>query len=109
MCQHVVKSSVWRGVKFWLYMHPKVLHRANRHGMDGGNPRDCHGWACTTYDLTALVQDFLRKNNTGKLLWQVFGPDVARLCIFGVLEQEEYMWDTFRQAGRGLVSKHIPS
>lgn len=44
-------------------------------------------------------QDFLRQNNTGKLLWQVFGVHSASLCIFGIAEDEEIMWDEFKRAG----------
>ncbi|KAL0906148.1 hypothetical protein M5K25_024617 [Dendrobium thyrsiflorum] len=44
-------------------------------------------------------KDFLRQNNTGKLLWQLFGVQAASLCLFGVHEHEEIMWDAFRAAG----------
>ncbi|CAM6106203.1 unnamed protein product [Calypogeia fissa] len=48
-------------------------------------------------------KDFLRKNNTGKLLWQVFGYTAARVTVCGVQEQEEVMWKVFEQAGRDRV------
>lgn len=48
-------------------------------------------------------KDYLRKNNSGKLLWQVFGADSTRLCIFGIQEQEDAMWDALKQAGQGSV------
>ncbi|PKU70948.1 uncharacterized protein LOC110111082 isoform X1 [Dendrobium catenatum] len=48
-------------------------------------------------------KDFLRQNNTGKLLWQLFGVQAASLCLFGIHEHEEIMWDAFRAAGRRLV------
>jgi hypothetical protein len=51
----------------------------------------------------AGLQDFLRKNNTGKLLWQVFGDKAARLTVCGVQEQEEAMWKVFEQAGLCLT------
>lgn len=70
MCSKLIQRSLWRGIRFWLYMHPK---------------------------------DFLRKNNTGKLLWQVFGKEAARLCIFGIQEHEETMWNAFKLAGRDKV------
>ncbi|XP_068666816.1 uncharacterized protein [Aristolochia californica] len=70
MCSKLVPSSLWRGIRFWLYMHPK---------------------------------DFLRQNNTGKLLWQVFGIDAATLCLFGIHEQEEIMWNIFKLAGKGKL------
>ncbi|KAL6543372.1 hypothetical protein OROHE_010892 [Orobanche hederae] len=37
----------------------------------------------------ASKEDFLRRNNNGKLLWQVFGVEVASLCLFGIAEDEE--------------------
>lgn len=44
-------------------------------------------------------QDFLRQNNTGKLLWQLFGVEAATLCLFGIAEHEEIMWNAFKCAG----------
>ncbi|KAL6953209.1 hypothetical protein U1Q18_045245 [Sarracenia purpurea var. burkii] len=44
-------------------------------------------------------KDFLRQNNTGKLLWQVFGVQAASLCLFGISEHEQIMWDAFKLAG----------
>ncbi|CAI8592608.1 unnamed protein product [Vicia faba] len=70
MCSHITSCSLFPGIKFWLYMHPK---------------------------------DFLRQNNTGKLLWQVFGVDAATLCLFGIPEHEQIMWDSFKLAGRSNV------
>ncbi|KAK6919561.1 DTW protein [Dillenia turbinata] len=70
MCLKVVTSSLWPGIRFWLYMHPK---------------------------------DFLRQNNTGKLLWQVFGVQAATMCIYGIAEHEEIMWNTFKLAGKSKV------
>nr|XP_029121370.1 uncharacterized protein LOC105048366 isoform X2 [Elaeis guineensis] len=48
-------------------------------------------------------KDFLRQNNTGKLLWQIFGIQAATLCLFGIPEHEEIMWDAFRHSGKGMV------
>lgn len=48
-------------------------------------------------------KDFLRQNNTGKLLWQLFGVHAASLCLFGVHEHEEIMWDAFLTAGKSKV------
>ncbi|KAI3854257.1 hypothetical protein MKW98_024680 [Papaver atlanticum] len=70
MCSKIKPSSLWPGMRFWLYMHPK---------------------------------DFLRQNNTGKVLWQIFGVEAATLCIFGIPEQEEIMWDAFKLAGKSRV------
>ncbi|XP_030546321.1 uncharacterized protein LOC115752318 isoform X2 [Rhodamnia argentea] len=70
MCSKVLPCSMWHGMRFWVYMHPK---------------------------------DFLRQNNTGKLLWQLFGVEAATLCLFGIAEDEEIMWNTFRLAGKSKV------
>ncbi|KAH9792693.1 tRNA-uridine aminocarboxypropyltransferase [Citrus sinensis] len=70
MCSKVKHCSLWYGVRFWLYMHPK---------------------------------DFLRQNNTGKLLWQVLGVQAATLCLYGVAEDEEIMWSAFKRAGKSKV------
>ncbi|KAJ1434553.1 hypothetical protein SESBI_05421 [Sesbania bispinosa] len=48
-------------------------------------------------------KDFLRQNNTGKLLWQVFGVDAATLCLFAIPEHEDIMWNSFKLAGKGNV------
>nr|XP_019707187.1 uncharacterized protein LOC105048366 isoform X5 [Elaeis guineensis] len=53
--------------------------------------------------LGGKLQDFLRQNNTGKLLWQIFGIQAATLCLFGIPEHEEIMWDAFRHSGKGMV------
>lgn len=45
------------------------------------------------------LQDFLRQNNTGKLLWQVFGIQAATLCLYGITEHEDMMWDALKLAG----------
>ncbi|XP_059449064.1 uncharacterized protein LOC132180304 isoform X3 [Corylus avellana] len=70
MCSGLIPCSLWPGMRFWLYMHPK---------------------------------DFLRQNNTGKLLWQVFGIEAVTLCLFGIAEHEEMMWNTFKRAGKNNV------
>ncbi|CAI7886040.1 unnamed protein product [Closterium sp. NIES-53] len=48
-------------------------------------------------------KDFLRRNNTGKLLWQVLGGESARLCVFGINAHEERMWDELKRAGPDSV------
>jgi len=53
-------------------------------------------------------KDFLRQNNTGKLLWQVFGVQAAQLCLFGIQEHEDIMWDAFHRSG-GLKSIFVLS
>ncbi|KAJ4825466.1 hypothetical protein Tsubulata_047067 [Turnera subulata] len=70
MCSKLEPCSLWNGIRFWLYMHPK---------------------------------DFLRQNNTGKLLWQVFGVRSATLCLYGITEHEEFMWNELKLAGKGNV------
>lgn len=47
---------------------------------------------------TGFSQDFLRKNNTGKLLWQALG-DQVQLCVCGIELHEDAMWSAFQQAG----------
>ncbi|CAN6216831.1 unnamed protein product [Urochloa humidicola] len=76
MCSNIVPCNLWRGLKFWLYMHPK---------------------------------DFLCQNNTGKLLWQVFGIQAAQLCLFGIQEHEDIMWDAFQHSGKGKMSFLYPN
>ncbi|CAN1844375.1 hypothetical protein LINPERHAP1_LOCUS37420 [Linum perenne] len=70
MCSQLKPCSLWPGIRFWVYMHPK---------------------------------DFLRQNNTGKLLWQVFGAHSATLCLYGISEDEEIMWNAFKAAGKNKV------
>ncbi|KNA08141.1 hypothetical protein SOVF_165280 [Spinacia oleracea] len=70
MCLKIKPCPLWRGIRFWLYMHPK---------------------------------DFLRQNNTGKLLWQVFGVQAATLCLFGIVEHEDIMWNELKKAGKNNV------
>jgi hypothetical protein len=48
------------------------------------------------------MQDFLRQNNTGKLLWQIFGVDAATLCLFGIPEHEQIMWNSLKLAGLSI-------
>ncbi|XP_022748942.1 uncharacterized protein LOC111298492 isoform X2 [Durio zibethinus] len=76
MCSKVEPCSLWNGIRFWLYMHPK---------------------------------DFLRQNNTGKLLWQVFGVQAAILCLYGISEDEEIMWNAFKDAGKARVCCLYPN
>ncbi|XP_051148005.1 uncharacterized protein LOC127263098 isoform X2 [Andrographis paniculata] len=54
-------------------------------------------------------KDFLRQNNTGKLLWQVFGIQAATLCLFGIIEHEEMMWEVLKHAGRHRVCCLYPN
>eukprot|EP00898_Chlorokybus_atmophyticus_P003007 jgi/Chlat1/3707/Chrsp251S03869 len=37
-------------------------------------------------------KEYRRINNSGKVLWHVFGEDSATLCIFGVEEHEDRLW-----------------
>lgn len=106
MCSQITSSLLFPGIKFWLYMHPKV-------------------WTYNIYDLWIVIwlwfsffvfcivfikyllfslhmQDFLRQNNTGKVLWQVFGVDCATLCLYGIPEHEQIMWNSFKLAGLSI-------
>ncbi|GMN27979.1 hypothetical protein TIFTF001_001888 [Ficus carica] len=63
----------------------------------------CKLWNGVRFWLYMHPKDFLRQNNTGKLLWQVFGVQAATLCIFGIDEPEEIMWNAFKHAGKDKV------
>lgn len=63
----------------------------------------CSLWHSIRFWLYMHPKDFLRQNNTGKLLWQVFGVQAATLCLFGISEHEEIMWDAFMRAGKNNV------
>ncbi|KAJ0816031.1 putative DTW domain-containing protein DTWD2/YfiP [Helianthus annuus] len=56
-------------------------------------------WHRIRFWLYMHPKDFLRQNNTGKLLWQVFGINAAKLCLFGIAEHEEIMWNAFSHSG----------
>lgn len=63
----------------------------------------CKLWNGVRFWLYMHPKDFLRQNNTGKLLWQVFGVQAATLCIFGIDEHEKIMWNAFKHAGKDKV------
>ncbi|KAF4369468.1 hypothetical protein G4B88_029566 [Cannabis sativa] len=63
----------------------------------------CKLWHGIRFWLYMHPKDFLRQNNTGKLLWQLFGVEAATLCLFGIAEQEEIMWNAFKCAGKDKV------
>ncbi|CAM8958834.1 unnamed protein product [Rhodiola kirilowii] len=65
--------------------------------------KPCFLWPGIRFWLYMHPKDFLRQNNTGKLLWQLFGKDAATLCIYGISEQEEMMWNSFRLSGKNKV------
>ncbi|XP_021827173.1 uncharacterized protein LOC110767824 [Prunus avium] len=60
-------------------------------------------WHRMRFWLYMHPKDFLRQNNTGKLLWQVFGTEAATLCLFGISEHEEIMWNALKLAGKNNV------
>ncbi|ONI17091.1 hypothetical protein PRUPE_3G137200 [Prunus persica] len=60
-------------------------------------------WHRMRFWLYMHPKDFLRQNNTGKLLWQVFGTEAATLCLFGISEHEEIMWNALKLAGKKNV------
>ncbi|KAJ6433441.1 hypothetical protein OIU84_017182 [Salix udensis] len=39
----------------------------------------------------------------GKLLWQVFGVESATLCLYGIAEDEEILWNACKTAGKDRV------
>ncbi|PON39277.1 DTW [Parasponia andersonii] len=63
----------------------------------------CKLWHGIRFWLYMHPKDFLRQNNTGKLLWQLFGVEAASLCLFGISEHEEIMWNAFKLAGKDKV------
>ncbi|KAL0328184.1 UNVERIFIED_CONTAM: hypothetical protein Scaly_2251000 [Sesamum calycinum] len=63
----------------------------------------CSLWHRLRIWLYMHPKDFLRQNNTGKLLWQVYGVQAASLCLFGIVEHEEMMWNELNHAGRNKV------
>ncbi|KAK4420896.1 hypothetical protein Salat_2040100 [Sesamum alatum] len=63
----------------------------------------CSLWHKLRIWLYMHPKDFLRQNNTGKLLWQVYGVQAASLCLFGIVEHEEMMWNELNHAGRNKV------
>uniref|UniRef100_A0A7N0U3A2 tRNA-uridine aminocarboxypropyltransferase n=1 Tax=Kalanchoe fedtschenkoi TaxID=63787 RepID=A0A7N0U3A2_KALFE len=65
--------------------------------------KPCLLWPGIRFWLYMHPKDFLRQNNTGKLLWQLFGKEAATLCIYGIAEQEEMMWNSFKLSGRSKV------
>ncbi|KAL3509383.1 hypothetical protein ACH5RR_028784 [Cinchona calisaya] len=69
----------------------------------------CPLWHRLRFWLYMHPKDFLRQNNTGKLLWQVFGTQAATLCLFGISELEEIMWNALSLAGRRNVWCLYPS
>lgn len=56
-------------------------------------------WFTWSKFVLPFCQEFLRQNNTGKLLWQVFGTQAANLCLYGISEHEEIMWNALNMAG----------
>ncbi|PKI54635.1 hypothetical protein CRG98_024986, partial [Punica granatum] len=71
--------------------------------------RQCRLWSGMRFWLYMHPKDFLRQNNTGKLLWQVFGVQSATLCLFGIAEDEDIMWNTFKASGKSKVWCLYPS
>jgi len=92
MCSYVKPCGLWKRIRFWLYMHPRVSIVPTSFGYSNRQ------FLCIDM-LFSCWQDFLRQNNTGKLLWQVFGVQSATLCVFGIAEDEEIMWNEFKRAG----------
>ncbi|KAF5741507.1 DTW domain-containing protein isoform 2 [Tripterygium wilfordii] len=60
--------------------------------------KPCPLWPGVQFWLYMHPKDFLRQNNTGKLLWQIFGVQAATLCLYGIPEHEEIMWNAFKLA-----------
>lgn len=71
--------------------------------------KPCPLWRRIRFWVYMHPKDFLRQNNTGKLLWQVFGVQAATLCLYGIVEHEDIMWNEFKKAGRSKVWCLYPS
>ncbi|XP_064952611.1 uncharacterized protein LOC135607128 isoform X2 [Musa acuminata AAA Group] len=80
-------------LKCWLAMEDCMCSRLVK----------CSLWCSIKFWLYMHPKDFLRQNNTGKLLWQIFGIQSAALCLFGIREHEDIMWSAFRDSGKGMV------
>lgn len=102
MCSRLVPCPLWCGIKFWLYMHPKVCLHYLLHALLSSLFFHCTPCRNIILYVSSFLQDFLRQNNTGKLLWLIFGIQAAPLCLFGIHEHEEIMWDAFRHSGLHL-------
>ncbi|KAG9159548.1 hypothetical protein Leryth_013532 [Lithospermum erythrorhizon] len=63
----------------------------------------CSLWNRMRFWVYMHPKDFLRQNNTGKLLWQVFGIEDATLCLYGISEHEDMMWNAFKCSGKDNV------
>ncbi|GMH11059.1 hypothetical protein Nepgr_012900 [Nepenthes gracilis] len=79
--------------KCWLVMEDCMCSRI----------ASCPLWHGIRFWLYMHPKDFLRQNNTGKLLWQVFGVQAATLCLYGIAEHEDTMWTKLRNAGKSNV------
>lgn len=53
-------------------------------------------------------KEYRRKNNTGKVMWQLFGEESVRLSISGLDILEDEMWKEFAAAGPGRVFLMYP-
>jgi DTW domain-containing protein YfiP len=102
MCSYVKPCGLWKRIRFWLYMHPRVSIVPTSFSYSNRQ------FLCIDM-LFSCWQDFLRQNNTGKLLWQIFGVQSATLCVFGIAEDEEIMWNEFKRAGKSQVRCLYPN
>ncbi|XP_038901524.1 uncharacterized protein LOC120088365 [Benincasa hispida] len=71
--------------------------------------KHCSLWHGARFWLYMHPKDFLRQNNTGKLLLQVFGVEATTLCLYGISEHEEIMWNVFKSAGKSKVCCLYPN
>ncbi|XP_023532105.1 uncharacterized protein LOC111794368 [Cucurbita pepo subsp. pepo] len=71
--------------------------------------KHCPLWSGARFWLYMHPKDFLRQNNTGKLLLQVFGVEATTLCLYGISEHEDFMWSAFKSAGKSKVCCLYPN
>ncbi|RAL41773.1 hypothetical protein DM860_008955 [Cuscuta australis] len=98
MCSRVIPYNSWHRIRFWLYMHPKVGSFVCCFSIDHKALN-----SVLSKNIDPSLQDFLRQNNTGKLLWQVFGVHAANLILFGISENEDMLWDALKLSGKDKV------
>ncbi|XP_050947490.1 uncharacterized protein LOC103490622 [Cucumis melo] len=85
--------------KCWLPVEDCMCSRVKHYSL----------WDGARFWLYMHPKDFLRQNNTGKLLLQVFGVEATTLSLYGIAEHEEIMWNAFKLAGKSKVCCLYPN
>ncbi|KAJ6975829.1 hypothetical protein NC653_031608 [Populus alba x Populus x berolinensis] len=98
MCSKVKPSSLWHGIRFWLYMHPKVSMSCI-----SSCPECCNILRWPSNVQSTFCRIFYDKTTLESCLWQVLGVESATLCLYGIAEDEEIMWNACKIAGKDKV------